>query len=85
MSKYNRRNFLGAISVSTAGGILINAITPFSAANAQTNSLFSDQKSKSEYLFDEGLTYLNTGTLGPCRRDTVEESKKVWEELESLR
>ena len=84
MSKYNRRNFLGAISVSTAGGILINAIAPFSAANAQTNSLLSDQKSKSEYLFDEGLTYLNTGTLGPCRRETIEESKKTWEALESL-
>lgn len=83
-NNYNRRKFLGAISVSTAGGILINAIAPFSTANAQTNLLLSDQDPKSEYLFDKGLTYLNTGTLGPCRRETIEESKKVWEELESL-
>jgi len=81
---YNRRKFLGAISVSTAGGILINTISPFSTASAQTNSLLSDQGPKSEYLFAGGLTYLNTGTLGPCRRDIIEESKKVWEELESL-
>ena len=79
--KYNRRKFLGAISVGTAGGLSIH---PFSAATAQTNSLLSDQETKSEYLFADGLTYLNTGTLGPCRRDTVEESLKAWEELESL-
>jgi len=81
---YNRRKFLGAISVSTAGGILVNAISPFSTANAQPNLLLSDPDPKSEYLFADGLTYLNTGTLGPCRRDTIEESKKAWEELESL-
>ena len=75
---------MGAISVSTAGGILLNAAVPFSTANAQTNALLSDQESKTEYLFDEGLVYLNTGTLGPCRRDTIAESKKLWEELESL-
>ena len=75
---------MGAVSVSTAGGMLINAIPPFSAANAQANSLLADPDPKSEYLFDAGLTYLNTGTLGPCRRDTIEESKKAWEELESL-
>jgi selenocysteine lyase/cysteine desulfurase len=79
-----RRKFLGAISVNTAGGLFINAISPFSNANAQPNSLLSDQEIKSEYLFTNGLTYLNTGTLGPCRRETIEESKKAWEELESL-
>jgi selenocysteine lyase/cysteine desulfurase len=68
-----RRKFLGAISAGTAGGLFINTI-PFSTANAQT----------SEYLFAAGLIYLNTGTLGPCRRDTIQESKIAWEELESL-
>lgn len=75
---------MGAITASAAGGGLINAIAPFSAANAQTSSLLSGQKTKSEYLFANGLTYLNTGTLGPCRRDTIEEATRVWEELESL-
>ena len=39
---------------------------------------------KNEYLFADGITYLNTGTLGPCRRETIEASLKAWEELESL-
>src|SRR5689334_20336394 len=39
---------------------------------------------KGEYLLAEGLTYLNTGTLGPCRRATVEETLKRWEALESM-
>ena len=82
--KYNRRKFIGAVSAGTAGGILINTIAPFSTAIAQTNPLLSDQEAKTDYLFADGLTYLNTGTLGPCRRDTIEESKKAWEELESL-
>jgi selenocysteine lyase/cysteine desulfurase len=79
--KQNRRKFLGTVSAGTAGGILLSTISPFSTANAQTNSAHDP---RSEYLLAEGLTYLNTGTLGPCRRDTIEESRKVWEELESL-
>ena len=79
--KYDRRRFLGTISASTAGGILINSIIPFSNANAQTNAPLPD---KGEYLFAPGLIYFNTGTLGPCRRDTIEESKRQWENLESL-
>src|SRR4030095_3444063 len=68
---------------ATAGGILLNTMLPISSAHAQTN-LFPPGQPESEYLFSEGLTYLNTGTLGPCRRDTIEESLKIWEELESL-
>lgn len=80
-NKYDRRKFLNAISASTVGGLLINSIAPFASANAQTNSLLPD---KGEYLFAPGLIYLNTGTLGPCRRDTIEESQRQWEELESM-
>jgi cysteine desulfurase/selenocysteine lyase len=83
-SKYNRRKFLGAVSATTAGTVLLNTIAPFSIANAQTNSLLHNQGPSNEYLLAPGLTYMNTGTLGPCRRDTMEESKKMWEELESL-
>ncbi|HWE49648.1 MAG TPA: aminotransferase class V-fold PLP-dependent enzyme [Bryobacteraceae bacterium] len=39
-------------------------------------------ETRGEYLFAEGLTYLNTGTLGPCRRATVDETLKRWEHLE---
>jgi selenocysteine lyase/cysteine desulfurase len=42
------------------------------------------QPPPSEYLFTDGITYLNTGTLGPCRRETIEASMKAWEDLESL-
>jgi selenocysteine lyase/cysteine desulfurase len=37
----------------------------------------------SEYLFADGITYLNTGTIGPCRRETIEASLRAWDELES--
>ncbi len=77
--KYNRRKFLGAISASTAGGILLNSISPF-PGYAQTNAGLPGN----DYLFADGLVYLNTGTLGPCRRETIEATKKYWEELESF-
>ncbi|HEV8271984.1 MAG TPA: aminotransferase class V-fold PLP-dependent enzyme [Chitinophagaceae bacterium] len=80
---HSRRKFLGKISAGAAGGILINAASPL-FSNAQTNSLLADEETNNEYLFTEGLIYLNTGTLGPCRRETIEETKKVWEKLESL-
>lgn len=83
-NNYDRRNFLGRISVTTAGGILINSLFPFSSANAQKNSLLNNQDPENEYLFAPGLIYLNTGTLGPCRRDTIEESQRQWRELESM-
>ena len=38
---------------------------------------------RGEYLLEEGLTYLNTGTLGPCRAATVNETLKRWQDLES--
>jgi len=83
-SECNRRKFLGGITASAAAGALINTVSPISTANAQTNWLLSGSATKSEYLFAHGLTYMNTGTLGPCRRDTIEEATRIWEELESL-
>src|SRR5215213_4149003 len=81
--KYSRKKFLATIGSATAGGVLLNTMLPISSARAQTNSFFSGER-ENGYLFSEGLTYLNTGTLGPCRRDTIEESVKIWERLESL-
>src|SRR5262245_12398280 len=82
-NKYNRKKFLHSIGSATAGGVLLNTMFPFSSAHAQANSFRTGQPDN-EYLFAEGLTYMNTGTLGPCRRDTITESLKMWEELESL-
>ena len=81
--KYNRKKFLSNIGSITTGSILLNTVLPVSSAHAQTNSFLSGQPGN-EYLFSEGLTYLNTGTLGPCRRDTIEETLKLWNELESF-
>jgi len=66
--KHDRRKFLAALSAGTAGGLLINAISPFSA-RAQSNSFNRGQEQNSDYLFSNGLIYLNTG---PCRRETIE-------------
>ncbi len=80
--KYSRKKFFATIGAG-AGGILLNTMYPFSSTYAQTNSFFPGEISN-DYLFTEGLTYLNTGTIGPCSRDTIKESLKVWEELESF-
>ncbi|MBX9785574.1 MAG: aminotransferase class V-fold PLP-dependent enzyme [Chitinophagaceae bacterium] len=80
---YNRKIFLTTIASATTGGVLFNAALPVSSVQAQTLSLFSGQP-ENDYLFSDGLTYLNTGTLGPCRKDTIDETLKVWKELESL-
>jgi selenocysteine lyase/cysteine desulfurase len=76
-SKHDRRTFLSTAAVGTAGGLLAKTVFPFSVANGATKS------ATSEYLFTDGITYLNTGTLGPCRRETIEASMKSWEDLES--
>lgn len=76
IGKYNRRTFLGTAAVGTAGG-LAATIFPSSDASAATSV------PASEYLFTDGITYLNTGTLGPCRRETIDASMKAWEHLES--
>ena len=73
----NRRTFLEAITATAAGGAFLIANSPITAANAR-------QEYDGDYLFADGLTYLNTGTLGPCRRETIQESLKMWEELESM-
>ena len=38
---------------------------------------------RSEFLLGAGLAYLNTGTIGPCRRATLEATQRAWETLES--
>jgi len=80
-NKYNRKNFLASLGSVAAAGFFINTI-PFSAA-AQIKSFYPEQ-TEGDYLFADGLTYMNTGTLGPCRRETINESLKAWEELESF-
>ncbi|MDX2046623.1 MAG: aminotransferase class V-fold PLP-dependent enzyme [Chitinophagaceae bacterium] len=81
--KYTRKKFLSSVGSVAVAGTILNTVFPFSSAHGQINSTFSGAPGD-EYLFEEGLTYMNTGTLGPCRRETIEESMTRWKELESF-
>jgi len=78
---HNRRTFLGAVTAGVAGGLLAKTAFPSSLANDLPISL---GPSASEYLLTDGISYLNTGTLGPCRRETIEASLNAWQDLESM-
>ena len=39
--------------------------------------------SEREFLLTEGLAYLNTGTIGPCRRATLDATQRAWTALEA--
>jgi selenocysteine lyase/cysteine desulfurase len=82
--QYNRRSFLGNLTKSAAGGFLIHTLPPLGTTTGQANSLDVNRETKDDFLFTDGLVYLNTGTLGPCRKETIEETTKAWEGLESL-
>jgi selenocysteine lyase/cysteine desulfurase len=77
-NRHSRRKFLTTLGAGAAAGVLIDP----AASVFSTRSVLSAPGG--EYLFADGVTYLNTGTLGPCRRDTIRESLKAWEDLESL-
>lgn len=66
----DRRQFL----MMLAGGASTKLLPAFepSAAVAQR-----------EFLLTEGLTYLNTGTIGPTRRATINATLSAWEALEA--
>ena len=81
--KYSSKKFFFSVGSFAAAGTILNTVFPFAPAHAKINSAFPGQP-EDEYLFEEGLTYMNTGTLGPCRRETIEESMKRWKELESF-
>lgn len=83
-NKQNRRDFLAAAASGAAGSLLVGAASSPAAAYGDVPSWGPGGNSASEYLFTDGITYLNTGTIGPCRRETIEASTKAWEELETL-
>lgn len=77
MSKYTRRTFLGAIGAGAGSGLLAKPVFPSPVPSFTASP-------PTEYLFTDGIAYLNTGTIGPCRRETIEASMKAWEDLESM-
>ena len=72
METLSRREMLSSGMAVIAGAALSN---PVSASQATTND--------GEYLFQPGLIYLNTGSLGPTPRSTLDEVIKTWNEIET--
>jgi len=72
MEKLNRREMLSSGVAVIAGAALSNA---YPASHSTTND--------GEYLFQPGLIYLNTGSLGPTPRSILEEVIKAWNQTET--
>ena len=77
--KPDRRMFLTAFAGGAAATTLADPLIVRGGAAAEKG-----KSPSSQYLFRDGLMYLNTGTLGPCRRETVDATLKAWEDLESM-
>jgi selenocysteine lyase/cysteine desulfurase len=71
-SSSDRRQFLQTV----AGGVVAGLLPSGQPVHAQTTAA-------SDFLLSEGLAYLNTGTIGPCRRATIEATQGAWEVLEA--
>jgi selenocysteine lyase/cysteine desulfurase len=67
-----RRKVLQTFAAGAAAGLLPSG----QPARAQAVT-------ESQFLLSDGLAYLNTGTIGPCRRATIEASQAAWETLEA--
>ena len=66
----DRRQFLHTLAGGAAAG-LVPTLQPLAPAATER-----------EFLFTQGLTYLNTGTIGPTRRSTMDATQRAWAMLE---
>ena len=73
---HKRRTFIRSVGAGLAGGLFAKPIFPSLVPNDRISP-------SSEYLFTDGISYMNCGTIGPCRRETIDDSLKAWQELES--
>jgi selenocysteine lyase/cysteine desulfurase len=71
-SSADRRQFLHAL----AGGAAASLVPTFAPVTAPAAA-------EREFLLADGLTYLNTGTIGPCRRSTLGATQRAWATLEA--
>lgn len=71
-SSADRRQFLQTLAGGAAASLVPTA-APLTTPSA----------AEREFLLTEGLTYLNTGTIGPCRRATLEATQRAWTTLEA--
>ena len=68
----DRRQFVKSLAAGATAG-LVPAFAPPAMQAAP----------RGDFLLAEGLTYLNTGTIGPTRRATVDATQRAWELLEA--
>lgn len=71
-SAIDRRQLAKVLAGSATAGLL-QACAPSSMSAAV----------ETEFLLAEGLVYLNTGTIGPSRRATIEATQRAWQTLEA--
>jgi selenocysteine lyase/cysteine desulfurase len=85
---HDRRSFLASIGASIGASTLagvaagcarqLAAASPAPAASRTLRGLAPAD----DFLFDAGLTYLQTGSLGPTPRPVIDRTIAVWHELE---
>jgi selenocysteine lyase/cysteine desulfurase len=68
----DRREFVKSL----AGGASAGLLPAFASLSVQAAA-------DSDFLLAPGLTYLNTGTIGPSRRATIDATRRAWETLEA--
>lgn len=77
MNKLLRREVLAGLAYGTfslGAGSLVSAEGTLSSERFAVNS---------EYLFEPGLIYLNTGSLGPTPRSILDSVMKTWNQVET--
>jgi selenocysteine lyase/cysteine desulfurase len=71
-SSADRRQFVKSFAGAATAG-LVPTLAPFAVPAAAAGDL----------LLSDGLTYLNTGTIGPSRRATIDATQRAWEALDA--
>jgi selenocysteine lyase/cysteine desulfurase len=80
---HDRRSFLSSLGVLSAAGIVAPAAWAQSSRRARTDPAVPRGLAASDdILLEPGLTYLQTGSLGPTPRPVMERAIAVWKELE---
>ena len=76
----SRRSFLALLGTPALAGLTATAPWPGQAA---ATALKRGLAPASDFLFDPGLVYLQTGSLGPTPRPVIDATIRAWMTLES--
>src|SRR5262245_22309260 len=74
---HDRRAFLASMGAATLAGIACGGRTVARRASG-TRGLAPGE----DFLFEPGLAYLQTGSMGPTVRPVLERAIEVWKQLE---